>query len=608
MANGVGHPLVPSQSAPSNRVRYWTVRVVAVITAGTLVTAVALLLSAVHHFALTRFFTIDEYQWGHATWLVSVGQVPYRDFYEHHLPLGYILHSWILPEDASFIERALMLRRIAFAYALAGSASVAIAEYIATRNVFTAALCAIVPISVGFGLMSAIDYRGDNWSAFIMVCCFSMLRVNQLVRRRWLAALAGVFFTIALLMTQKTLVIGGVALLLMLAFSVWRTWAPRPRRWHARLTALEIHDPGTFAVAAALPLLIALGAGAWAGVLSKAFEITVEQAWQHEQWYPGFSAWRYIQPYFAHAPLSTGALVACALGYAALSTERFWVLPTAAALLGGLSPKAPFPYNLVLGSFLIGVCAVRGYAEALQYVARRWPSVNGLIVIGYLIPLLLVPAQVGFVEETTTNEGQLGTLRLIETHTTSEDIVIDNEGSALFRPHRGYYWYHGKAHVQMFRDYYDHAFVNDLRSTRAIFWINSVRSTQLPIAARRYLEDHYVRVRGDLCVLGFTFPRNELDHSAQQTFDVVREGDYFVACLENAVGSSTAFTSEVEPRLLIDGEALKERSIYLDTGQHQVEIEAASPGCRLTYLPAATFATNGEVGRHAPLFEYKMPL
>ena len=41
-------------------------------------------------FGQERFFTIDEYQWGHASWLVATGQIPYRDFYEHHLPLGYL--------------------------------------------------------------------------------------------------------------------------------------------------------------------------------------------------------------------------------------------------------------------------------------------------------------------------------------------------------------------------------------------------------------------------------------------------------------------------------------------------------------------------------------
>jgi hypothetical protein len=574
-----------------------------IVAAGGLAVAAVLVLSTVHHFALTRFFTVDEYQWGHATWLVSVGQVPYRDFYEHHFPLGYILHSWLLPNQASFIERALMLRHIAYAYALLGCASVAVAEYIATRNVLAAASFVIVPISVGFGLMSAIDYRGDNWSAFVLVCCFSVLRANQSSRRRWLAATAGVLSALALLMTQKTVMLGGVALFVMIAVSLGRRWAPRWVRGQAWLSSLEIHHPGTFAIAAAVPLLMALAAGAGAGILGQAFEITIEQAWQHERLYPGFSAWKYFEPYLAYAPLSTAALVACALGYAALSPERFWVLPTAAAVLGGLSPKAPFPYNFVLASFLVGVCAVRGYTEALRYLARSWPRLEHVTALGYLIPLLLIPTQLGFVRRTTTNESQLETLRLIEAHTTAEDIVIDNEGGALFRPHRSYYWYHGMAHVQMFRDYYEHAFVEDLRASRAIFWLNTLRTGQLPAAPRRYLESHYVRVHGDLYVLGFELSPSLADHPPQQTLDVVRAGDYFLGCATTAAALPAA-PSGAESRWLIDGELINGGSIHLDPGLHRVESEAPAPGCRLTYLPGAAFHDPDDVGRHAPLFEY----
>ncbi|MFP2913098.1 hypothetical protein ACLESD_50460, partial [Pyxidicoccus sp. 3LFB2] len=39
--------------------------------------------------ALHKAFSIDEFQYAHAAWLVSRGQVPYRDFFEVHLPLVY---------------------------------------------------------------------------------------------------------------------------------------------------------------------------------------------------------------------------------------------------------------------------------------------------------------------------------------------------------------------------------------------------------------------------------------------------------------------------------------------------------------------------------------
>ncbi|RYZ34176.1 MAG: hypothetical protein EOO72_13355, partial [Myxococcaceae bacterium] len=39
--------------------------------------------------ALHKAFSIDEFQYAHAAWLMAHGQVPYRDFFEVHFPLVY---------------------------------------------------------------------------------------------------------------------------------------------------------------------------------------------------------------------------------------------------------------------------------------------------------------------------------------------------------------------------------------------------------------------------------------------------------------------------------------------------------------------------------------
>src|SRR5581483_7929587 len=38
---------------------------------------------------LRKSFSIDEFQYAHAAWLVAHGSVPYRDFFEVHFPLVY---------------------------------------------------------------------------------------------------------------------------------------------------------------------------------------------------------------------------------------------------------------------------------------------------------------------------------------------------------------------------------------------------------------------------------------------------------------------------------------------------------------------------------------
>jgi hypothetical protein len=576
-----------------------------IATAGLVMAAIVLLVN-VYQFALTRFFTIDEYQWGHATWLIREGKVPYRDFYEHHLPLGYIAHSWLLSDNASFVDNALRLRVIAFSYVVAACVSVGAAEYVTSRNPCSAPLYAAVPISVGFGLMSAIDYRGDNWSAFTLICCFSIIQINQVVKRKRLAAVAGALFSLAILMTQKTLLVGGLAIFGMLLVSVRSSFSATPPTWIVRASAQRIDHPGVFCIAAAIPVAVMCGVGAAMGVLEKAFEITVIQAWEHERLYPRFSAWKYIYPYLYHAPVSTTALAIAAIGCMIRGARFFWTLPTLGALIGCSLIKAPYAYNFVLPSFLLGICATRGFWCLGKWLARQLPQLGPISGIFQFASLPLIPLQFAYVSEGTTNAHQLETLRQIEKYTSKTDVVIDSEGSALFRPDRGYYWYQGRAHVQMFRDYYEGQFLQDLRATQAPFWINGMRSKQFPKAALAYLTSHYIPMRGDLFVLGFRWPNSPLDQAMQHPFEVVREAVYYLDCEHPALDGAEAHPS-IASSVLIDGQPAAGCCVRLAEGWHRAQLPAGSRGCQLSYLPLSAFNLSVDVDRHAPLFEYDRP-
>ena len=70
----------------------------------------------IYAFSQARFFTVDEYMYGHQTWLVARGAMPYVDFYEHHFPLSSMLHSPLYWIRWDFVTGALLLRKIVFAY------------------------------------------------------------------------------------------------------------------------------------------------------------------------------------------------------------------------------------------------------------------------------------------------------------------------------------------------------------------------------------------------------------------------------------------------------------------------------------------------------------
>lgn len=573
-------------------------RVVEGLVCSVLVLVAVGVLQRIHEFSETRFLTIDEFQWGHATWLVSEGQVPYRDFYEHHLPLGYALHATLLDDRDGFVDRTLRLRAIAFGYVAVALALVGLATWRATRDAPLALLTLCIVPSVGFGLMSAIEYRGDNWAAFTLIASLALIEINQGIRSRGLAALAGGLVAVAIGMTEKVVLLGAGSIgLLLIATAMARTESAR-----RRIGALRIDHPLPFLLTGAAVGLAGIAVLFAVGIADDAFEINVRHAIEHERLYPRFGVGQFLQPFWAETRLSSTLLAVFAASYVLVGTKRFWVLPLLAAAFGTLLIRAPFPYNYVLVCWLIAICAVRGYGTLVERFARRGdPSRprHALWSLAYLLPLALLPSQLGFVSGTSRNTDQLALLERIERLTGPDDVVIDSAGGALFRPHRGYYWYHGRAHVRMFADYFENGLVPDMRASRAPFWIRSVRFDLLPAVAQRYLLTHYIPFHGDLNVLGFDTRATDRDERLEGRVDVVRSGRYFVSPLDPSGGAADA------PFVRIDGAAASGPTIQLEAGIHRVEIEPGTPAYRFSYLPPEEFGPADPARPHTPLFEFR---
>ena len=75
------------------------------------VSALAIILYA---FVFSGFQIVDEFEHLHASWLVSTGRVPYRDFFEHHHPLMWFLSAplvWFYFDDLNIFY---VMRGISF--------------------------------------------------------------------------------------------------------------------------------------------------------------------------------------------------------------------------------------------------------------------------------------------------------------------------------------------------------------------------------------------------------------------------------------------------------------------------------------------------------------
>jgi hypothetical protein len=570
-----------------------------------LLIALATSLVAVHRFGQERFFTIDEYQFGHATWLVSEGHRPYVDFYEHHFPLSYVLHAPFLFLDGSFPERALRLRLVPFAYLALLCAVVGIAAYGVTRTVHAALLTALAPLVVGFSLMSAVDYRADNFAACLFVACLALLEANRIWNRRGVAQLCGALFMVAVFMTQKMAIVGGGTLAIFGALDAAR---PRLARG-AAVPAPFVRRPAAFAAAAAGVVVAVIGAGALLGVLPAAWEATVLDAVWHERLYPTSSPiGRFWRPFWTATTASTLAIAAFSMVFVAGGRDGFWRVPIAVALLAAAFARAQYPYNYVLLADLLAVCAARGFALAVEALPRRRAFARALRPLLYLLPLAVLPQQYAFLTRASSNEQQLNLLRKIEAFSSEDDAVIDNAGGALFRNHGSYYFHHGKAHRLMFADYFADEIIEDYRRSRALFWISDFRLGQVPRSVRVFWRRHYVPLDGSLYTLGFSTPRTG-DAQVKLEIDVIRAGDYHVHPARPAdARAQPRVEGEAPGRLVIESREVSGGTVRLEERRYRVTVLPHSPPMFLSLLPPEGFEpwVSGTL-HHTRLFEFRAP-
>lgn len=565
-----------------------------------LAVAGALALGCIYAFGQTRFFSIDEYQFGHATWLVSQGRIPYLEFFEHHFPLSYLLHGPFLWLPGDFASHALLLRKLVFA-SLAGAALVSgWCVWRVSANAFAGALAVFLPPSLGFGLMSAVDYRADGFAAFYLVAALSLAEWNRERARRGVAAVCGLLAFVAVGMTQKMLFVASATFGGMLAFDLARRLLGRGGA--ASGTRDLLARPAVFVGAAVLPagLLLALGAGL--GALGPAFEATVLQALEHERLYGSFSLFDkgWVDPFLRDTWASTAAVGLFALLFLVRREGLFWLFPVAASLLAASLLVAPYPYNFVLPCWLAGLAAVRGFANAVERAARRPGRFRSWAPVAYLLPLLVCADQLRFVQGRTSNDHQLQLLSRIERFGDRHATVIDNAGGAMFSPHASYYWYSGDAHRRLFADYFEDRLVDDYRDSAALFWIRDLRSDSMPVPVRDYLRSHYVSDGSSLFALGFQVPETE-GFRGRARIDVVRPGVYHVHPSAPRKRPDRAYD------LRIGGRPVVGNRIELPAGEHGLEALPWSPGYMISLLPPSFFDFEPSPHPHTLMFEYARP-
>ncbi len=533
--------------------------------------------------SLLKRFSIDEFQYAHAAWLVSHGKLPYRDFFEFHFPLPYLIYSFFVSDSPGSIAHLRLFMLACFAltsfglYRLNRERGVALA--------LTAPIAAATATPFTF---FATEIRPDAVAFALFVNALACLRPAQVTRVR--AMIAGILWVLALFATQKTLIYSAPLGVLLLV-DVIRARAPWRARWLESWVPLALSMAGTV-LAITLYFLITHSGAAW-------FQQTLIWAAYHEKHYPGFPWTNYGLPALEAASVlvALGLIGAARTSYE-LSQSRallaepdlVLVLVLGSALFSFGFARAPFPYALLPGLGMLAVFVPRAFTAIFSLLRRVpvSPLVFGLEVAMVLLFVGLLGIRAGLQRSEqkleTTNASQYQVLTELARVTRPTDAVYDNSGSFVSRPHVGFRFYTSALDRQEEASSLPIKVPQAIRELGCTAILIDARFSGLPPVLRRFFAQHYLPYDADIWLWGQRFSTN----AGVASFEAVRDADYFVE--PERVVTNGAFS--------IDGAPVSTPMFHLSRGVHRFEYTGTERQYSVAWLPADGVRYQAKFGLH----------
>src|SRR5581483_468128 len=504
---------------------------------------------------LRKSFSIDEFQYAHAAWLVAHGSVPYRDFFEVHFPLVY---QALAPVFAILGFLAL---------ACFGAAGINRREGRVDSLLAPLFLLALPPF-----VTLAIEIRPDAAACALFLAALGALRAARLGDRAAGFA-SGAFLVAAVWSSQKAAFYGSIFAIALVS-DVLR----RLRRKSAGASALLRS-----------PLFFCLGALSVAGAV--ALYLTVTRSWAawwswcfvwaaaHERGYPGFSWRRYFDP------IALDALWALGLGGLGLATtvrrltdgrralsdpDLLLVAAVPSTLASFALQRAPYPYSLLPFLAVAAVLAARG-AALLLAAASAVQRVSAAVLLACVLGLQSA-AIARFVA--SSNAHQLAVLGRVAELTAPSDAAYDNSGGYVSRPHAFFYFYTDSYLRESIPEKLARDVPRAILANGAVLSLVDLRFDSLPDDLRAFVARHFQPVDGDIALWGQHYVVPDGGRLAD-TFLAVRSDRYFVAPPE-ALGDGT---------LRIDGEPVTGPGLSLAAGTHALAYDGPARELDVLWLP-----------------------
>ncbi|HMF98080.1 MAG TPA: glycosyltransferase family 39 protein [Vicinamibacterales bacterium] len=475
-------------------------------------------------FVAHRALDLDEFEHAHAAWSFARGLLPYRDFFEHHPPLIYLLSAplFAAPEtatDASAAARALMFARGAMWLVTVLSAAIVYRLGVLLRD-RVAGACAVVLLTTSSQFLeSMLEFRPDVPAVFCLLTtawCLAGIDGTDNPRRRPVRVLAGgVAFGAALLFTQKAIFAApglGVAFLLrrrvvfpglfaagvLLPVAVVAWWfnsrgALAPLWYYTVTFAGELNAdrfspfPRLVSNVVQQPAIYILGIAAMTVRLKPGTTATTVRLKPDTT-----STTVRLKPDTTEEAVSRRAAIAHTAVVSGFS--RTVITLTALSLIAGIFiiGKAYDQYYALLLPLLAALGGAFA-ASALDAVHARISGTAAAIVTLAVFSLVISARRF------TPIDPQLDEIAFITTQTKPSDSYVGGSpGAALFRPH-GWYYFFLTGPFASATDYTDLLTALETDRIRPRLLVRDRYLDQrAPAMILEYFAAHYRHVRGDL--------------------------------------------------------------------------------------------------------------
>lgn len=184
---------------------------------------VAVALAIVATLSLRHEIFTDEIEHVHAGWLVSSGERPFTDFFEHHHPLLWYLLAVVLPWTGQSASTLLLLRLLTLVAFVAIAVVTARIAAAGSSSRSAPWLAVALLLSMSEYVRVAYQIRPDVPETLCLVAALLVLLRAAASQRPSLALAAGLLAGLALLFSLKA----ALAIAPMLALFCWSCWRGR---------------------------------------------------------------------------------------------------------------------------------------------------------------------------------------------------------------------------------------------------------------------------------------------------------------------------------------------------------------------------------------------